>query len=465
MAPPQNFLKMQNIFGPEPQQDERFMDMPSRLPSSTGPYQTGSYQTPVRGTLDQWMPPDQRADMMYQGGEDTELMDAFKRSVLNPPERTQMTYPKSTLNTLEAALKIAATPTEYEKNRVFVDGNAYQKQRVMYDPVTGEQKFITNVEKPGFMKPVVQAMAAGGMQGPIDVLNQPYQDEVADFKLRHEALKDAVTAEGLNRQRLAQAGYTGQRAGLEQQKIDINRMTAEERARVMQLNTLTDAQKIAELQAGRISLAELQAAEAMKRVQAQQTGATERTRMQQTGAGERTAATQAGANARAQAAIASAERRVQMQQAGANERNAASIRARAATGGQSETQNRVEIQRRAAELLATNPELSDSITWDENGFPVIDSDDPVVTEQLYGNIYGASTGSTGKNINLPAPPTAVTPSGQTAPIGTPQMQMAPGATAAPTPPQQIIKQYSRSTDTTRISTDGGKTWKYVKGRQ
>lgn len=479
-------FRMESIFGPAPQQDERFMDMPAYLPTKpmnpmSPPLINRATSSQTPGTYEDLIEADAIADNPQAYDTDS-LLEAFRQNVLNPPKRTQMTYPKSTLNTLEAALKIAAEPSPLEKNRIYIGGHPYQKQRVYTDPVTGEQKFITTVKEPSFGSQVMRAMAAGGMEGPIDVLNQQRADELADWELKNKGLAQAIGAESqmaLAQQRQAQAGYTGQRAGLEQQKIDINRMTAEERMRVSRLNTLTDQQKLQMLQDGRISLAELQAAEAMKRVQEQQKGATERTNIQQQAATGRTRMQQEGATSRNQASIEAAQRRVETQQEGANARAQARINASGAARGLSPTQNRVEIQRRAAEFINDNPDLEEAIEWDDRGFPRIVHDDPDIQQMMEDKIYGPLP----KDINLPSNvPTAVTPSGQVAPIGTPNMQMHPNAPVAPTAPAnkppakpapkaapitppQVIKQYSPSRNQTRISTDGGKTWTIVPGRQ
>lgn len=483
----QTFLKMAGLFGPEPQQDERFGDMPSTLPTNpmAPPLINRATSSQMPGTYEDLVEDDAIADNPLQTGNDQDLLAAFRQNVLNPPKREHMTYPKNTLAGLEAALKIAAEPLPSDKDRVYIGGVPHRKMKIYTDPVTGERNYMTNVKDPSFMDQVMRAMPAAVSAAP-DILNAKHTDAVEDWKIRNAGLKDAVTAESnmaLAQQREANARAIPQRLEQGQQRIDISRMTAEERARVSRLNTLTDAQKIEMLQDGRVSLAELQAAAAMKRVEAQQAGATQRTGMQQTGANYRTGVQQSGASSRNQASIDAANARNAATIAGAGARNAASIAARGAGGaGQYPTQQRVDIQRKTAEFLSANPDLEESITFDERGFPQINIDDPDLQDKVFQAIYGTP----GKDINLPSPPTAVTPSGQTAPIGTPQMQMAPNApvstrpTAAPiTPPaqapkapatnkaapQQVIKQYSASRNQTRISTDGGKTWKVVEGRQ
>lgn len=356
-------------------------------------------------------------------------LEAFRQSVLHPPQREHMTYPKSTLNGLTEALKIAATPTDYEKNRVYVNGQAYQQVRAYKDPTTGETKFINKYKQPGFMEQVMKAMPAA-VSSSVDILNQPFEDAKADWEMKNKGLASAVNAEAqmaLAKQREASAGYTGQRADIERDRIAVQRMTAEERVRASQLNTLTDEEKLQMLQEGRISLADINNAAAMQRVQAQQAGALERTNVQQTGANQRTAATQAGANARTAATVA-----------GANQRNAARIEASKNTAGvtsQLPTQQKVALQNKTQQLINQHPEWSDYISFNDQGFPIIEppstgwfggGPDKATYDAIYNALYGAGQPAP---INTPqntAPPTKAPGSSKMPP---PKVKAAPGSTS------------------------------------
>jgi len=360
----QSFMRMSNLFNPE-QQD--YSSIPSELPVNQ--YQSPLYDESVNAEVEQ--PPS--------------TLEAFRQSVLNPPQRTHMTYPKSTLNGLTAALQIAAEPSPLEKNRVYVDGNAYQKQQVYTDPKTGEKKYITNVHEPSFGSQVMRAMPAA-ISGAVDVANQPYSDAISDWELKNKGLKDAIGAESamaLAKQREAQAGYTGQRADIERDKLAIQRMTAEERVRASQLNTLTDAEKIALLQEGKVSIVDINNAEAMRRVEAQQAGATQRTSMQQTGATQRTGMQQAGANRRNAASIAGAMARTT--EAGKQARET-----KATPGGSANVTSQLPTQQIKAYQLKANQAIQDHPEWSD--YIDIDEDGMVQVTPPGENIFGYATG-------------------------------------------------------------------------
>jgi hypothetical protein len=381
-------------------------------------------------------------------------LEAFRQNVMNPPKRTHMTYPKNTLAGLQKGLELLAEDSPTKKNRVYIDGKAHQKAQWFKDPQTGEKRFIT-VKDPSFADQVLKTLPAATSPA-IDILNQQREDEIADWELKNKGLAAASKAESeaaLAEQRRAQAEYTGGRGGREQEKIDISRLTAEEKVRASRLNTMTDAQKIAELQAGRVSLADLNNAAAMKRTEVQQAGATQRTGMQQTGANQRVAAQQAGANWRTQqqqagadrrssASIAGAQKRVETAQAGATERSQAGITSREkiaagkGTGAKSETQRRIETQRRAAEFISQNPDMEGLIEFDARGFPIVSDDADDQTGQIiFDHIYGQP----GQDINLPAERPAAAP---IAPAPTPTTTAPPAVTTKPTttaPPKPTTK--------------------------
>jgi len=424
-----SFMRMANLFGPQqnsspPEQIpliQRAPQFPSQLP----------YDENVTAQVEPEPPAPQST------------LDAFRESVLHPPVREHMTYPKSTLNGLTKALEIASTPTDYEKNRVYVDGQAYQQAKAWKDPATGQTKFINKYKQPGFMEQVMKAMPAAVSAG-ADVANQPYADAVADWEMKNKGLGAAATAEAnaaLANQRNATAGYTAQRPGLEQQKIDISadrvsvsRMTAEERVRASQLNTMTDREKLQMLQDGRISIADMNNAAAMERVNAQQAGATERTGMQQTGANQRTDATIAGANQRNEATNAASIERTHV--AGAEARQTKGTpSANAGMTSQLPTQQIKAHQLRANEGIQTNPKWRNWLSIDQNGMVEIEPPsehwyDSGPTHKEYDDMVAWMRGEqAAAPINQPTvqPATPPTKAPGSSKMPAPQTKAAPGS--------------------------------------
>jgi hypothetical protein len=466
----QNFLRMTGLFGPQ-DDSAAYEGMPSELPMARGTPPLVNRQPNAGVSMPGAYGPEAQQGFNPQAiGEEEDTLAAFKQNVMNPPKRTRMTYPKNTLAGLDAALKIAAEPSPLEKNRVWVNGKAHQKQQVRIDPVTGEKQFITNVHEPSFMSQVMRAMPAA-VSPAVDILNQPREDAMEDWDLKNKGLAASAKAESemaLAKQRNANAGAIPGRLDQGQQKIDISRMTAEEKARVSQLNTLTDTEKIELLQSGKITLAELNASNAMARTNVQQEGANARTAATVAGAGERNAATNIAAGERNAATNTAAGERTAATIAGAGERTAAGIAGRAASGGaasQVPTQQRIAAQAKATQLINDHPEWSDKITMDpDTQMPVIKPpNDPYFGEpdyteydKIYEALYGRKRGSA-----TPTPTPAKPAARPAAAVGT-----KPAPVVAPVKePGTPIKQYSASRDQTRISTDGGKTWKVVKGRQ
>lgn len=448
----------QDIFSPQPQQQQPISTIPSRQFPQLAPTAVQAPQAPREPTA--W--------------------DQFLQSVMNPPKRTHMTYPDSTLNVYNEAIKLAAEPTAYDKNRVYVDGKAFQKQKAFIDPNTGEQRFITDIKKPGFFDNTLKAMSAAGTSA-TDILNQPYKDAETDWKLRTEGLKTVAAAEAnqaLAQQRMAQAnigipGTTGARV-----------MDAQTRARLAQLRDLPESERLRLLQEGRVTIAELQAAAALERTNVQQAGATERTGMQQEGANWRTEAQQAGATQRTgmqqaganqrmdqsqagqdrrnQATIAGARERTEMQQTGANTRSAARARA----GGISESQGKVAQQRVANELIDEMPELESYITYDQNGFPLISDDlEPAdrqfVLDEFSRRLGQPPSSATGNTPKPPPPPPA-----RIAPPARPPAT--PSGPARGTPPPAAAQQAKPATPVSGkvrvIRPDGVHgDWDYSKG--
>lgn len=478
-----SFLRMANLYNPA----QMGGDMPAELPVGPMQPQLINRQGPSQSMPGQYPPQmdtpwgniDETVEVGVEQDPTVSTLEAFKQNVMNPPKRKHMTYPKNTLAGLDAALKIAAEKSDFEKNRVFIDGDAYQQVRAFKDPNTGEVRYINKYKQPGFMEQVMKAMPAS-VSPAVDILNQQREDELSDWDLKNKSLGAVAKAESemaLARQRDANAIYQGARPGLEQQKIDISRLTAQERVRLSQLNTLSDQEKLQFLQDGRMSLAEYQAAEALKRVQEQQAGADRRNTADNTAAGERTAAVVAGAGARNAATIAGANQRNAATIAGANQRNTANINARGATAGatsQLPTQQKVALQNRTQQVISEHPEWAEHVSYNEQGFPVIsmpdtswgvetDPADVEMYNQIYQAIYGQPRGGAAPVQAPPAPPApSATPPTNT-PTAKPPAQTQQDPMKVPIPPPKIpgvqpIVQYSASAKKHRISYDGGKTW-------
>lgn len=445
---------MANIFGPQ-QQDITELPVGPRQPPLINRASPGIH-----------VPNAYEQDYDVSGGEfgpetDSAILDAFRQSVLNPPQRTQMTYPKNTLAGLMKGLEILNEPLPSEKNRVYVDGKPFQKQQVYTDPETGEKKFITTVKDPSFMDQVLKAMPAA-VSPAVDILNQPYIDAVTDWEMRNKGLQMGAQAEAnaaLAQQRRATAGAIPQRVAQGERALDIKQMDAETRARLAQLRDLPDSEKLRLLQEGRVSLEELRAANAMQRLerggeirsgQIEQQGRIRSGQIAQQGAITSGQIEQRGGIARDVARIRGEEAR----------KTKATPSAQGAGAANYPTQQRVAMQARAAQIANQNPEWAEFITINEEGFPEIEppswygGPDKATYDKIYESIYGTQR----------AAPITPAPAAQTT-KPTPKPTPKPAAKSEQTAAQQVIKQYSPSRNQTRISTDGGKTWKVVEGRQ
>jgi hypothetical protein len=435
------------------------------------------------------MVPDEIVQAQTEQPEST--LEAFRRNVLNPPRRTSMTYPKNTLAGLQKGLEILATPTDYEKNRVFVNNQAYQKAQVYTDPKTGERKFITPYKQPTFMENVLKAMPAAASPA-VDILNQRYADQVADWEMRNKAFKEAAGAESamaLAQQRQAQAGAVPVTAGA---KL----MDAQTRARLAQLKDLPDSEKIRLLQEGKVSLEELRASNQLTLEGARQTGRVELEGVRQTGREKLEGVKQLGreriedikqsgrlslediksANDKeleelkqsgrlSIEGVRQVNREQQTRQRGeeARKTKAAPSGAAGATG-QLPTQQKVAMQEKVSRIINDNPEWEDLIEINEHGFPQISTDaDPDTYEEIHQALYGG-----GVTVPTPTPPAAnpppFTPTAPTAPNIAPTTRPTPSPQNVPIPPPlaggpKPIVQHSESTGKYRISYDGGKSWR------
>jgi hypothetical protein len=194
----QDFFRMRNIFGGSPNQSVN-------SGASTPPF------LPSRNTV----PPSTYQESIDVFPEEETALSALKRNVMNPPE-VPFEYPKSAAAGITEALKIAAEPSPLEKNRVYVDGKAYQKQQVITD-AEGKKHYVTNVHEPSFMQQVMRAMPAAASAAP-DILNAQAQRPIAEWEMRNKALTGAANIEkteetnrALAAQRYANAGVIPQR--------------------------------------------------------------------------------------------------------------------------------------------------------------------------------------------------------------------------------------------------------------
>jgi hypothetical protein len=434
-------------------------------------------------TEDPGLTPDRMIGMPQQASAD-DMMQQFRDTVLNPPQRQHMTYPKSTLGALDAALQVYNTPTDYEKNRVYVDGNAYQRASTYKDPVTGEQKFITKYKQPSFMDQVMKAVPAG-LPGAIDVMNQPQLDAEADWKMKTEGLQKGIQAESnlaLSQQRSAQAAA-----------IPIN---AETKRRLSELKDLPDSVKQQMVNDNRITVAEMQISGAMKRAELGTASAMDlqilrgiqgmevqglrggqalqqidrrgqnqqlitalqgQNQLANTAAVGQNQLTQIGAREQAQARLQQSQgvitaqqiaQRGELAQRLQEQRAKDALVQKAAPGwsavNQSNSQQKIALQDRAMEVANATPGISEYITFNDQGFPVVDANnelDPETQGDIYESIYGQSStalpqsGQRG-DINLPNPPQSPgAPTGASRPIaapaGAPAPIQAPNAPAIP----------------------------------
>lgn len=244
-----DFLRMRNIFGGAPMGGGG--GSPSPLPSHPT-YGSSDYTAPSGPQLPKY---DENIDVYP----DDSAIGAFKRSVMAGPPGSGFEFPKNTNAGLDAALKIAAEPSPLEKNRYYIGDQAYQKQGVIKDPVTGQKKYVTNVHEPSFMSQVMRAMPAAASPA-VDILNAPGQQAEHDWEMRNKWLKEAAgveKTEDVNRslaaQRYAQAATIPQREqrlgdqgntrlDQAQQKIDQNQQKLDH---IMSRQDLSDSEKIA----------------------------------------------------------------------------------------------------------------------------------------------------------------------------------------------------------------------------
>lgn len=409
------FMRMANLFGPQAQSTDT---MPLPKPDEV----INVPNEPVYGS--------DVPEQVNIGVEPTPL-EAFRQSVLHPPEREHMTYPKSTLAGLEAALKIAAEPSPTSRNRVYVDGQAYQKGGVITDPKTGKQRIVTTVKDPSFMEQVLRAMPAA-VSPAVDILNQPHADAVTDFELRNKGLKDVIGAEST----MELARQRGARADTEPIRANATALNSQTRAYLASLNTMTDAEKIEALQAGRVSLEDLRAANQMKLQETKGTQAIDQIKAR--GEEQRKNTELQGG---IQKSIQGMRGQQAMQQIGARGEEARKTKETPSpTSGatsQLPTQQKVQMQSNVTRVVNEHPEWKDYISFNEQGFPEIEApgwfSGPTKEEydQMFEAVYGTSKSDTNKPAPITTKPT--TPKPTTAPKSAPKTSDTSGSVVMLTP--------------------------------
>lgn len=444
-------MRMANTFNP--QQLDSNMQTPTSLPIR--PTEPPLINSPdPRITLPLPEVDSTQPDQGYEPYQGPSTLDMFRQNVLNFPD-TGPSYPKNTLAGLQAGLQIAAEPSPTSQNRVYVDGKAYQKGHSFIDPVTKQKHYITDVHDPSFMQQVMRAMPAA-VSPVTDILNQPGADAMADWESKNKAYGQLAGAE-------SQAALANQRnttASLAPRALDIKQMDAETRAKLAAIHDMTDSEKIAALQSGKVTIAEIQAAAAMARTQANITGQKEVQGMRGTQAAEQIAQ-------RGRIESQHITQRGGIQKALQEERAKDAIKLKQTPGmaSSNEYQQKLGLQNHVAQLLAQNPEWGDYLSFDEDGLPILD---PVGTgasrwsgtggldqdthDEIYQAVFGAPIGATVPPRTSARPPAA----GATPPATNP-----PGVQVPPpnSPGVQPIIQQNTATKEYRISYDGGKTWR------
>lgn len=502
----QQYFRMANAYGPQAQQSPAMP--PERMEAA--PYQPEPIQAaPLRErprpfgrqgpvdrlgsiTADSGFEPPERMIPLPPEPDQNSILKDFRQTVLNPPQRTQMTYPASTNAGLDAALKIAAEPSPLKGNRVYVDGQAYQKNKVIVD-AEGNKRYISPVAEPAFMDQVMRAMPAAASSA-VDILNQPRADAMADQASRIEGLTKGSQAE-------SNAALVGQRNAQARAipiNSDIRRMDAETRQYLASLKDLPESVKQQMLIDGRMDVATYNAQAAYTRQQL----AGDQAYGRQALAGSQGIARQQLAGQQQTANITQrGQIQGQLQQSGglltsqhirekadfdaklAAQRAKDQLALKAAPGwsaaNQSEYQQKIGLQGRVAQIVNENPGLAQHIDFDDNGFPVINQAgmDPETYTEVYSSIYGAAPPviSTGGSANMPQVPgqpqgyggyPAPQPGGYQQPQGQqqpqqPTQQQPQDPNNIPIPPPKVpgvqpTVQYSATTGQYRIDYGDGK---------
>lgn len=169
-------------------------------------------------------------DETMEVGAEPSAIEAFKRSVLNAPQRTRPSAMRMIGTGLLSALQGSNEPDPMEKTRTYVDGQAYQKQSYVTDPETGEKRYISGEKPRGFFESL--GNKPFNIEQTSNILDMPYQAKVQDWEMRNKGLQAAANiekSEEINRalaeQRMAQANVIPRRE---------ERLTTEGAARTQQ---------------------------------------------------------------------------------------------------------------------------------------------------------------------------------------------------------------------------------------
>ena len=443
----QDFFRMRNVFGgPQPgykNQNQAQAPLPSRpIPDMNRYY-------------------DENIDVYP---EEPSALDALKRNVMNPPSMP-FEYPKNVNAGLEAALKIAAEPSPLEKNRVYVDGQAYQKNRVITD-AEGKKRYVTDVKEPSFMEQVMRAMPAA-VSPAADILNAQAQRPIAEWEMRNKGLATAANIEkteesnrALAAQRYAQAQATPEKLDIQRQGVNVRAYDAETKRQLAGLHDLSDSEKIKLLQEGKVSIQNLKDAAELSQIGAKGEQERQTEGVRQTGRKELEGVRQEGREE-----IQGVRGKQALEQIGARGEQSRQTKVVAPGGAgatsQLPTQQKVGLQLKANQAIQDHPEWEAFISVNPNT-GMVEVESPSKTwyggtsgpdQETYDAMVAYLRGTTPASSKpLPKPPTNVA------------KPAAPAAQAAGKQESITKTQRNKNTGETRtmVSTDGGKTWNVVK---
>lgn len=203
----QDYFRMQSVFG------KPNVRTPSYLPDKS--------QRDIFGSNTIRQPDEQ----MYIGTDEGEspAQDAFRESVLNPPQYQRPGIGRTLMTGALSALQGSNEPDQDAKTRVMVDGQAYQKRGVMTD-ADGTKRYVGGTKPRGFWESLGNKPFDTEQAGAI--MNMPNEQRLADWKIKTGGLKEAATLENkdeVNRalaaQRYANAAAIPERTSQGRDKI------------------------------------------------------------------------------------------------------------------------------------------------------------------------------------------------------------------------------------------------------
>lgn len=206
----QDYFRMQSVFG------KPNVRTPSYLPEKS--------QRDIFGSNTVRQPDEQMYIGTDEGESDSPAQDAFRESVLNPPQYQRPGIGRTLMTGALSALQGSNEPDQDAKTRVMVDGQAYQKRGVMTD-ADGTKRYVGGTKPRGFWESLGNKPFDTEQAGAI--MNMPNEQRLADWKLKTGGLKEAATLENkdeVNRalaaQRYANAAAIPQRIGQGDRKLD-----------------------------------------------------------------------------------------------------------------------------------------------------------------------------------------------------------------------------------------------------